>query len=252
MSSILAGRSAGKEAAYFFEESKQAVSRLADKLPKNPPSDGVGTVVEADILPEVLQHKLPAKLYRTTPNTSATSYLSNYGKWAISNSSNASVGVAVSPDVLNPLRSYVSLPQVTFGPKRWQLPASVSSITASTANDLREHAVHINPDQVRAAAQGLAHIGKAFAVATFIIFGSAALTFGFAASKLDVHSIDDIRTKGKGFVQPKLESLNGQLAPLKDWAETTSKKWHIKNDQDIKERPIVKELSKILGTKDST
>lgn len=255
--SFLAGRMAGKEAAYFFEESKHAVGRMIvkNKTPKtttttNPNSNISNSDSNADILPEVLRHSLPSKLFRS--ELPSDSSLSTSAKWAIRNSSN-SPPHSVSPDVLNPLRGFLSLPQVTFGPKRWQLPTAESSVTASTANELRlqHHTNNVNPEKVRAAAEGLAHIGKAFAIATTIIFGSAALTFGFFASQLDLHTSDDIRTKGSVLVQPKFETIKERLGPLRDWAESTSKKWHLKSEQDIKEKPIVKELSKILRAKDS-
>ncbi|XP_074320453.1 uncharacterized protein LOC141657200 [Silene latifolia] len=259
--SFLAGRLAGKEAAYFFEESKHAVTRLAQKTNKNPSSpipnpnssitnpnsNSAGESV--DVLPEILRHSLPSKIYRQDP---LSDFSSNFAspKWALPNSNPQSFGV--SPDVLNPLRGYVSLPQVTFGPKRWQLPTADSSVVASTANDLRqEQYTHVNPEKVRAAAEGLTHIGMAFAAATAIIFGSAALTFGLAALKLDVHSIDDIQAKAKDIFHPKFETFKEGLHPLRDWADKTSKKWHYQREHDSKERSILKELSKMMGGKSS-
>ncbi|KNA09906.1 hypothetical protein SOVF_149260 [Spinacia oleracea] len=249
--SFLAGRLAGKEAAFFFEESKCAVTRLAEKTPKTKtpqfPNSPSTESQAADILPEILRHSLPAKFYRTElPSDSSI-------KWALRNPSNGDLGNSVSPDVLNPLRGFLSLPQVTLGPKRWQMPEAAGSVTASTANELRldHQRTYTNPEKVKAAAEGLAHIGVAFAAATAIIFGSAALTFGFLTSKLNLHTSDDIRTKGKDLLQPKFETAKEQLAPLRNWAETTSKKWHHKNEQDIKERPIIMELSKKLRSKGS-
>ncbi|CAO2819585.1 unnamed protein product [Amaranthus hypochondriacus] len=248
--SFLAGRLAGKEAAYFLEESKQAVARLVEKNPKlkTPPTNSESPNGTADILPEILRHSLPAKILRS--EKPCDSSLSTDAKWAVRNSDN--VSSSVSPDVLNPLRGFLSLPQVTLGPKRWQLPTAESSITASTANDLRLHQQpEINPEKIRAAAEGFAQIGTAFAVATAIIFGSAAVTYGLIASKLDIHTSDDIKEKGRELVQRNSESFRKQLDPLRDWAENTSKKWRLKKDQNIKENPIVKELSKILRAKDS-
>ncbi|CAH8385942.1 unnamed protein product [Eruca vesicaria subsp. sativa] len=91
--SFLGGRLAGKEAAYFFQESKPAVNRIAEKsLPttakKLPPSP---SDIQPDVLPEVLRHSLPPRLY------------------------------GPRLDILNPLRGCVSLPQVTFGSRRFQL-----------------------------------------------------------------------------------------------------------------------------------
>ncbi|KAK9691540.1 hypothetical protein RND81_09G202900 [Saponaria officinalis] len=256
--SFLAGRLAGKEAAYFFEESKHAVSRLAQKKKtpisnpnspiSNPSSDISGESV--DVLPEILRHSLPAKIYRQETLSEFSSDFSS-PKWALRDL-NSTPHSGVSPDVLNPLRGYVSLPQVTFGPKRWQLPDAESSVVASTANDLRhEHHIHVNPEKVRAAAEGLSHIGMAFAAATAIIFGSATLMLGVAASKLDVHSIDDIRARGKDILNPKLETIKEGLHPLRDWADKKSKEWHINNEHEIKERPVIKQLSKMMGTKSS-
>jgi hypothetical protein len=251
MSFLAAGRLAGKEAAYFFQESKHAVNRIAEKSPptgkKLPTSPADQPEIQPDVLPEILRHSLPSKIYGPPPDPSS---LSQFSKWSLPSDPNAAV--SISPDVLNPLRGYVSLPQVTFGRRRWDIPESENSVLASTANELRrdKYGTPVNPEQLKAAGEGLQHIGKAFAAATVIIFGSATLVFGTAASKLDMHNADDIRTKGKDIFQPKLESMKEQVEPLRTWAETMSKKWHIENEGgSIKEKPILKELSKILGPK---
>ncbi|GAB4833526.1 hypothetical protein Ancab_031770 [Ancistrocladus abbreviatus] len=254
--SFLAGRLAGKEGAYFFQESKQAVGRLVEKKKPNTttsisPASSSASANDgqtADILPEVLRHSLPSKiLYQQSSSSSLSS-----SKWNIHSPRN-DVLSSVSPDALNPLRAYLSMPQVTFGPKRWQLPLAENSVRASTANDLRhdQYAPQANPEKLKAAAEGLAQVGKAFAVATTIIFGSAALTFGLAASKLEIHSSDDIRAKGRDLVQPKLETLQERFVPIRNWAESMSKKWHMKADHNVKDNPMIKELSKILGAKTS-
>lgn len=124
---------------------------------------------------------------------------------------------------------------------------------ASTANDMRKDKyTPINPEKLKAAAEGLAHVGKAFAVATGIVFGGATVVFGMAASKLELRNSDDIRNKGKDLVQPKFDKIKGQFSPLRTWAEEKSTKWHLVKEEDIKERPMVKELSKILGAKTSS
>ncbi|MBA0590211.1 uncharacterized protein LOC105803462 [Gossypium raimondii] len=247
--SFLAGRLAGKEGAFFFQESKQAVNRLVEKTPKNLPSNppSLGQQTQADVLPEVLKHSLPSKIFRQPSDASS---LSRSSKWALHpHPTNAS---SSSPDALNPLRAYVSLPQVTFGPKRWELPTTEHSTMASTANELRKDKyTPLNPEKLKAAAEGLKRIGMAFIVATTMVFGGAALMFGIAASKLELHSSDDVRTKGKDLVQPKFEMIREQLVPLRTWAENTSKKWHLEREDAIKDKPIIKELSKTLGAKTS-
>ncbi|KAH9793365.1 hypothetical protein KPL71_004495 [Citrus sinensis] len=275
--SFLAGRLAGKEGAYFFQESKQAVNRLVEKTPTktnaNVQLQALTSPVAkheapADVLPEVLRHSLPSKIFGRPSDPSS---LSRSSKWALHGDPNK--WSSVSPDALNPLRAYVSLPQVTFGPKRWELPNQEHSILASTANELRKDKyTGVNPEKLKAAAEGLQHgrflilfllsliccccyspfVGKAFAVATVIVFGGASLIFGFTASKLEIQNTDEIRTKGKDLVQPKFQMIKEQLTPIKTWAENTQKKWHLEREEGIKEKPMVKELSRILGAKTST
>ncbi|XP_028806093.1 uncharacterized protein LOC114760944 isoform X2 [Neltuma alba] len=193
--SFLAGRLAGKEAAYFFQESKQAVGKLVQKNPnasKSLEAVPSSSAAEhegqhhADVLPEVLRHSLPSKVFRddTVLNSSSSSF--NPAKWVLPSQSKAVS--SVSPDALNPLRAYLSLPQVTFGPRRWELPEMSHSVSASTANELHRdrHTTPINPEKIKAAAEGLANVGKAFAVATAVVFGGATLVFGMVASKLDL------------------------------------------------------------------
>ncbi|XP_038991600.1 uncharacterized protein LOC120114892 [Hibiscus syriacus] len=151
--SFLAGRQTAKEAAFFFQETKQSVNRLAEKTPKTPSSNppSLEQQLQADVLPEVLKHSLPSKIFRQPSDPSS---LSRTSKWALhSNPNNAS---SSSPDALNPLRAYVSLPQVTFGPKRWELSSTENSITASTANELRKDKyTPLNPEKLKVAAEGL-------------------------------------------------------------------------------------------------
>ncbi|KAL8142735.1 hypothetical protein V2J09_015767 [Rumex salicifolius] len=277
--SFLAGRLAAKEAEYFIQESRNSVTRLLQKkLPTTTPSpssaDSQVSSSSVDVLPEVLRHSLPPKLFHQPPLSDYSSPTSASTKWSIQPSAQNSSSSAVSSDALNPLRGYVSLPQVTFGPKRWQMPEAGGSVTASTANELREDRyTTVNPEKLKAATQGLAHIGKAFAAATAIIFGGAALTFGLAASKLEVRNVskdynnasilgrsnleamtsasDDIKIKGRDLVQPQVESFRERLVPLRTWVEEKSKNWHHKMEHDMKETPFVKELSKRIRAKAS-
>ncbi|KAL3849003.1 hypothetical protein ACJIZ3_010885 [Penstemon smallii] len=224
--SFLAGRLASTEGAYFFQESKQAVTRMlqnqknttpiiSSSLSSSPPTAEASTA--ADVLPEVLRHSLPPKIFNSSSEISNTSSFSKSSKWVIPPDPNNKNRSFVSPDALNPLRAYVSLPQVTFGPKRWQIPNSENSIIPSTANDLREDKhITINPEKLKAAAAGLTQIGSAFAVATAFVFGGAALTFWLVVSKLEVHDANDVRTKGKDLFQPELEKFKEHLVPIRN------------------------------------
>ncbi|KAJ6343371.1 hypothetical protein OIU76_005169 [Salix suchowensis] len=158
--SFLAGRLAGKEGAFFFQESKHAVNRLAEKSTttvKNLPPSSSSTIEhesQADVLPEVLRHSLPGKIFG---KPSEPSSLSTSSKWAL-RSDHPISNSTVSPDVLNPLRAYVSLPQVTFGPKRWELPSEEHSVLASTANEMRkDRYTTMNPEKLKTAAEGLTY-----------------------------------------------------------------------------------------------
>ncbi|XP_061338226.1 uncharacterized protein LOC133285081 [Gastrolobium bilobum] len=250
--SFLAGRLAGKEAAYFFQESKQAVGKLANKIPlskTNNLEQGQGHV-HADVLPEVLRHSLPSKVFRDDTATATANSSFSASKWVLQ--SDPKTQSSVSPDALNPLRAYLSFPQVTFGPKRWELPQAAHMVSASTANELRQdrYATVANPEKLKAAAEGLAHVGKAFAVATAIVFGGGALVFAMAASKLEMNDTSEFKTKGKDFVEPQLENIKKQFVPLKIWAESMSRKWRLERE-DVKQKSIVKELPKIWGAKTS-
>ncbi|KAI3815092.1 hypothetical protein L1987_14746 [Smallanthus sonchifolius] len=243
--SFLVGRlAAGKEGAYFLQESKHAVGRLVEKTNKpttnRPPATTIHETPDdgADVLPEILKHNLPSRIFQ--PPSAST--LSTGSKWLLQSDENKIS--SVSRDAINPLRAYVSLPQ---------LPNTESSFSASTTNELRtDKYTPVNPEKLKAAAVGLSQIAKAFAAATAIVFGGATLTIGLAVSRLELHTTDDIRTKGKDIVHPKFESIKEQVAPLRTWAEGVANKWHIKKEEDIKEKPLIKEISRMLGAKRST
>lgn len=245
--SFLAGRLAAKEGAYFLQESKIAAGRLAQKLPASalgprpaspPPSP--------DVLPEILRHSIPIK---PTPPPSDPS-LYGTSRWALPQGGAEPAGV--SPDVLNPLRSYISLPQATFGPKRWELPNEQPHYSASTANERRHdgHPPPMDPEKLKSVIAGYSQVGKAFVAGTILVFGGATAVLLYTAHKLQLHSVDDVRTKGKDTVQPHADMIKEQIAPLRKWAEDTSRKWHFEGDKEAKEKSIlVRELSRSLGAK---
>ncbi|KAJ4976513.1 hypothetical protein NE237_001619 [Protea cynaroides] len=256
--SFLAGRLASIEGAYFSKESKNANQRLAqknkknNKLPSSSPNSSsliVDKEAQADVLPEVLKHSLSWQHFEQPSSSDSSLYAAS--KWALHG--DPSKASSVSADALNPLRAYVSLPQVTFGPKRWEFPDTEYSVSASTANKLRRDGyTHVNPEKLKAAAEGLSRIGKAFAVATVLVFGGSTLTFALIASKLELHNSNDFKTKGKDIMEPKFEVVREQLVPLRVWVENMSKKWHVKRHEEMKEKPMIKELSKRLGARTSS
>lgn len=246
--SFLPGRLAATEGAYFLEESKRAAGRLAKNLPPQSSSNSskipnLNLEHNPDVLPEILRHSIPIKA--VAPEADAS--ISTATKWNLDKGGNSAK--KISRDALNPLSAYVSMPQATFGPKRWQLPSEQPVITASTANDLRQDKYsHVDSRKLKALASGYTQIGKAFFIATMIVFGGAASVFVYTARKLQLESVDDIKTKGKVMVQPRVDRLHEKMAPLRTWVEKTSKKWHIEGDEG-KANSFVKEFSKTFGSR---
>ncbi|XP_044959669.1 uncharacterized protein LOC123410794 isoform X2 [Hordeum vulgare subsp. vulgare] len=238
--SFLAGRLAAQEGAYFLQESRNAAGRLAQKLPASehgprpappPPSP--------DVLPEILRHSMP--LRPTPPPPDPTLYGST--RWALPPGGAEAAGV--SPDVLNPLRSYVALPQATFGigPKRHYYSPS------STIDPRRDmHPPPMDPEKLKAIIARYSQVGKALLsiAGTVLVIGEATAELLCTANKLQLHSVDDVRAKGKEHA----DMIKVQLTPLRKWAEDTSQKWHYKGKKVSKEKPVLdRELSRALSAK---
>ncbi|XP_028555617.1 uncharacterized protein LOC110094776 [Dendrobium catenatum] len=245
--SFLAGRLAAKEGSFFLQESKLAAGRLAEKLPpsrsgESSTNSSAAVIKEpANVLPEILRHSIPIKVKTTEV---AEPSLSTASKWLLKDTFPSSSS-STSPDALNPLRAYVSIPQATFGPRRWELPSEQPTFFASTANELRrDRYPAINPEKLKAFTRGYSQIGKAFAVATVIVFGGATVLLVYAARKLQIESTDHIRSQGRDLIQPRVVMIRKQMAPLKSWVENISKKWHVEEQGKVEEKPLVKELSK--------
>ncbi|CAD6223458.1 unnamed protein product [Miscanthus lutarioriparius] len=205
---------------YFLQESKSAVGRLAEKLPPSASAPGGASAQPSpDVLPEILRHSVPIK--GTPPPAEAS--LSASSRWALPPGGAEAAGL--HPDALNPLRSYVSLPQATFGPKR-------------------DREVTMQP-----LSTGI-RVGKAFIAATFLVFGGATAVMLYTADKLQLHSVDDVKTKGKDALQPRADMIKEQIAPLRSWAEEMSRKWHFEGNKEAKEKSvIIRELSRALGSR---
>lgn len=253
--SFLAGRLAATEGAYFRQESKQAVDRLLQNNPnsQNTPSSSSSQPeqeeLQADVLHEVLRHAIPPKFIQKQPPPLKSSLSTS--KWALKNDPDDK-HVSYYSDAHNPLRAYVSLPPVTMGPKRWQLPYGEHAVLASTANSLRrERYSQVSPEKLKAAAEGLSQVGKAFFVATVIVFGGTIVAFGVVASKLELHNSDDIKAKGRDLIHSRFENIQEHLVPMRTWVESRSRKWHFEREEEVKNSPLVRELSKKLRSRTS-
>ncbi|KAJ1696091.1 hypothetical protein LUZ63_004603 [Rhynchospora breviuscula] len=249
--SFLAGRLAATEGAYFLQESKHAAGRLADNLPPAPStSPSIPSPSSADVLPEILRHSIPIKIKRSSSKASDPSLSTQTpSKWLLHHHGSGSSGSASAHSVSanpNPLRAYVSLPQATFGPKRWQIPTEHPHFSASTANDLRrdKHPAPPDPDKLKALMRGYSQISKAFAAATLLVFGGVTALSLYTAHKLDLHSANDVRTKGRDALQPQVDKL-------KERVENVSRRWHMEGNKKAKENAMIKEFSKAIGVKTS-
>ncbi|KAJ4761421.1 coiled-coil protein [Rhynchospora pubera] len=251
--SFLAGRLAATEGAFFLQESKNAAGRLADNLPPSTPSP-IPSPPSADVLPEVLRHSIPIK--RSSKPSDPSLSTASPSKWILHHDGSASASANPNPNP-NPLRAYVSLPPATFGPKRWQIPSEHPHFSASTANDLRlrrdQHPISAPPDpeKLKALMRGYSQIAKAFAAATLLVFGGVTALSLYTAHKLDLHSANDVRTKGRDAIQPQVNKLKERMSPLRTWAENVSRRWHIDENKEAKEHTMIKEFSKAIGVKTS-
>lgn len=233
--SFLAGRLAGTEGAFFAQQSKIAAARLREKLgdagsPSTSTAKKIGNYSEskADVLPEILSHSMPPYI-SSGQDASASSSLSLQSSLASVPSlsvrgrggggSHQLVGYH-DPNVMNPLNAWVSLPRATFGPKRWMLPSEESSLQASTANESRQE-LTVDTEKTKAAMEGFTAIGKAFAIATGIVFGGTILVGTILTAKLQLHTRDDIKREGKNLIQPKVEVIKERFMPVKTWELNT-------------------------------
>lgn len=105
----------------------------------------------------------------------------------------------------------------------------------------------MDPEKLKAVIAGYSQIGKAFVAATILVLGGATAVLLYTADKLQLHSVDDVRTKGKDAVRPQADMIREQIAPLRSWAEEMRRKWHFEGDKE--KSIIVRELSRALGAR---
>ncbi|CAD6337082.1 unnamed protein product [Miscanthus lutarioriparius] len=160
---------------------------------------------------------------------------------------------------------------------RWQLPNEQPNYLASTANERWRYRTPppMDPEKLKAVIAGYSQsifsclkklsssvledllflfwivtVGTAFIAATFLVFGGATAVMLYTADKLQLHSVDDVKTKGKDALQPRADMIKEQIAPLRSWAEEMSRKWHFEGDKEAKEKSvIIRELSRALGSR---
>lgn len=227
--SFLAGRLAATEGAFFSQTSKQALVHLKDKLADATSSTPPLTLpssspeLHADVLPEILQHTPLA----CPPSSSPSAFSPPPSSLAASLASAPPSSPAKPPSsqsILaladNPLAFFASVPQTSFGPKRWKPEADEVKILASTANEARmERSPSIDPSRTQDAVEAYFFVLKAFAAATTLLVGGVTILAGVACSRLEINSVDDIRTKGLKYMQSPTEAIRQQFEPWKQWAE---------------------------------
>ncbi|KAF8772515.1 hypothetical protein HU200_005472 [Digitaria exilis] len=234
--SFLAGRiAAAKEGAFFLQESKTAVGRLAEKLPASASAPGGASAPPSpDVLPEILRHSVPIK---GTPPPSETSLSASTGERR---------GRGPPPRRAQPAPFLRLAAASHLWPQKvsalshclivsWQLPTEQPNYLASTANERRwdRNPPPMDPEKLKA----IVTVGKAFLAATILVFGGGT-------------AVDDVKTKGKDALQPRADMIKEHIAPLRSWAEEMSRKWHFEGDKEAKEKSvIIRELSRSLGSR---
>lgn len=120
-------------------------------------------------------------------------------------------------------------------------------ILASTANEARvEGSPTIDDAKAQELVEGYSTVVKAFLVATALVVAGATVVVGVVGSKLQIHSIDDLRTKGHERMQPRAEAIRQSVEPWKKWAQQRSRNW---NMDDNKRNVISGPFAEALGLK---
>ncbi|KAE8785687.1 hypothetical protein D1007_40592 [Hordeum vulgare] len=257
----------------LLQESRNAAGRLAQKLPASehgprpappPPS------------PDVLRRSSATPCLYGPRRLRPTQTL--YGSTPLGPPPGGAEAAGVSPDVLNPLRSYVALaaghlrhrPQKEkpYGnPEKealeleargfhvdlftdGKLPTDRHYYSPSSTIDPRRdmHPPPMDPEKLKAIIARYSQVGKALLsiAGTVLVIGEATAELLCTANKLQLHSVDDVRAKGKEHA----DMIKVQLTPLRKWAEDTSQKWHYKGKKVSKEKPVLdRELSRALSAK---
>ncbi|KAF9608013.1 hypothetical protein IFM89_004894 [Coptis chinensis] len=209
--SFLAGRLAATEGAYFLKQSKQAVTRLVSQT-NNDNSKNTLQEEKADVLHEVLRHSLATKIIIQPPPPESSLSIFTEKK-----------------NLLSPRH-----------------PNGFFIIKVLHRIFLRMLGIHFVLMFLCLESLWAPEVGMAFFTATTIVFGGAVIAFGVTTSKLELHSSDDIKTKGRDLIQPKFETIREQLNPLRIWAKKMSAEWHVEKKEAVKDSPLAKELSKRL------
>ncbi|MCO5605315.1 hypothetical protein L7F22_059497 [Adiantum nelumboides] len=229
--SFLGRRGAALEGAFFSQTSKEAIARLREKAAKSSSPLAVESSTnaalapereaDADVLPEILQHSLPEQQQYDDLLPSSLSP---------SPSSLASLASPKSPSPVQHRRMDTTglaflpiLPQASFGPRRWTPPDEEVKISASTANEARQEGMPtINDAQAKALLEGYGVVLKAFLIATAIVVGGATAGIAILVSKLQLHSLEDVRIKGHEHLQPRIEAVRRRFEPWREWVQKRS------------------------------
>ncbi|XP_024361790.1 uncharacterized protein [Physcomitrium patens] len=243
--SFLAGRLAATEGAFFNQHSKQAAVALKQKLKTSTPpnsvsetsnSESVLKLSRADVLPEVLRHSLP--IAPTTEALQAVDVASAPARSSLATSLKSILSprplsqdgaVRTGFPSIQVVDHFASVPQTSLGRKKWMIDAPDVQMVASTANESRVAKASVMDE--KAAMEGLFVVTKAFAVATGLVFGGSIIAAAVTASKHDIKSFDDIRTKGRDYFTPRVERMKNTLEPLKSWANQKTEAWKIEEER---------------------
>lgn len=103
----------------------------------------------------------------------------------------------------------------------------------------------IDEAKAKALMEGYTVVMKAFLMGTALVVGGAIVAAGVVSSKLEIHSIDDIRSKGHEYMQPRAEAVRQNVEPWKQWAQQRSGYWKLGDSSQ--HNAVSADLAKVLG-----
>eukprot|EP00898_Chlorokybus_atmophyticus_P000050 jgi/Chlat1/1045/Chrsp110S01559 len=254
--SFLSGRGFAVEGSYFKEEDKLALARrrrlLQEKglLPEeSSPSSSSSSSLSfdessctTDVLPEVLaQRRL----------------LSGGGGGGDGVSEAERRRVERAPPIpprtsrgttlrATPTLQMWELPQTPLGRGRWDLQMVEDTPSRPPP---RPRAIPQSEHARRAAlGRGVWMLTKAFTTATAVVtlgFGGAVI---LTAKVLDIHSLEDIPTRGKAALEPRIERLRDAVRPMSQQVSRWKEYAHLSEEQ---QRAVGADYARVLGAKSS-
>lgn len=222
---FLRHRLGSTEGSYFKEESELKATKLKERLQpgddatssgQSAPSTDHSESGHVDVLPEILSHQLPLS-GRPSALLDARHGLVDRG---------VDGGVLTAVDRMRATQGLPPLlaglvghaPRARMGRGNNELSASGQVWPRpSTANEMRPRGA--DKATAEGVSQALKMVTKAFAVATVVVAGAAALATVAAFRALDIKSLADLPSKGRAAAEPGADAIRRWFRPLHKLAD---------------------------------